>query len=434
MNLQRFIRWFFIALKNFLVLGVTLVLLTQSVLPPADQQEQIRAFTRDIEFNYVNWSLDAMAGKYAAFTVSTPRYLTVEQQRQIVNDYLNLVDQIDNLSAQIETIYADPKTTDPRAATADLSKQLAALKEKRSHLQPMAEAVLQYQVSVTIGEEGLGTGGQPIPPVLYHVTDLPYALIVSPRNVIRQEANISLVPGLSIDQITTLEQSVEKKLDVSALVVPVGGVGIYPTMVMSTTNLPWLLETISHEWTHNYLTLRPLGVNYDTTAQLRTMNETTANISGKEMGYLTLLQFYPDLAAKVSPPPSLVPEAPQAPNIPAPTPQPVNPNEFNFNQEMHKTRVEVDTLLAAGKISEAESYMETRRLFFWDHGYHIRKLNQAYFAFYGAYADEPGGGAAGKDPVGPAVQLLRSRSTSLADFLNRIAWMTNFSQLENALK
>jgi hypothetical protein len=75
--------------------------------------------------------------------------------------------------------------------------------------------------------------------------------------------------------------------------------------------------------------------------------------------------------------------------------------------------------------------MEQRRIFFWENGYHIRKLNQAYFAFHGAYADEPGG-AAGEDPVGAAVRALRAQSPSLAAFLNRISWMTSFEQLQRA--
>jgi hypothetical protein len=101
---------------------------------------------------------------------------------------------------------------------------------------------------------------------------------------------------------------------------------------------------------------------------------------------------------------------------------------------MHKTRVQVDSLLAEGKIKAAEDYMEQRRRFFWDHGYQIRKLNQAYFAFYGAYNDVPGGGAAGTDPVGPSVQQLRKQSKSLSDFLNRIAWVTSFDALQQELK
>jgi hypothetical protein len=79
--------------------------------------------------------------------------------------------------------------------------------------------------------------------------------------------------------------------------------------------------------------------------------------------------------------------------------------------------------------------MEARRQIFWDHGYHIRKLNQAYFAFHGAYADMPGGaaGSAETDPVGPAVRALRAQSASLAEFINRISWMWRFDQLEAAV-
>ncbi|MGC8857256.1 MAG: hypothetical protein ACP5QU_10740, partial [Anaerolineae bacterium] len=106
---------------------------------------------------------------------------------------------------------------------------------------------------------------------------------------------------------------------------------------------------------------------------------------------------------------------------------------FDFRAEMHATRVTVDALLAEGKIAEAEAYMEQRRQVFLQHGYLIRKLNQAYFAFYGAYADVPGG-AAGEDPVGPAVRALRAQSRSLKEFVQRIAWMTSFEQLQKAVQ
>ena len=100
---------------------------------------------------------------------------------------------------------------------------------------------------------------------------------------------------------------------------------------------------------------------------------------------------------------------------------------------MHETRLRVDDLLAAGRIGEAEVYMEIRRQYMWQNGYAIRKLNQAYFAFYGAYADHPGG-AAGKDPVGPAVRALREQSDSLADFLHKIMWVKSFEELEELVE
>jgi len=195
-------------------------------------------------------------------------------------------------------------------------------------------------------------------------------------------------------------------------------------MVMETTDINWLAEVISHEWIHNYLTLRPLGLLYMENPALRTMNETTAAIAGKELGRELVRRYYP---AYLPPPEVPQPETAQ-PN------ETVEPPAFDFRTEMRKTRVHVDALLQQGKVSEAESYMEQRRQVFWNNGYHIRKINQAYFAFYGAYADAPGGGAAGADPVGSAVRLLRQQSPSLRVFINQISWMSSFEQLDKVVK
>jgi hypothetical protein len=270
-------------------------------------------------------------------------------------------------------------------------------------------------------------GGQTFPPVLYHSTPLPNALIVSPRETIRQDENISIDPNMTLDQQVALEDEVTAGLNVSTLVVGIGGIGVYPTMVMQTNDLNWLTEVVAHEWIHNFLTLRPLGLNYETSPELRTMNETAASIAGKEIGRALIAQYYPELLPPPPPPPA--PEQPPAESHPVPA----EPPAFDFRQEMRITRVMVDELLAEGKIDEAEQYMEQRRLFLWENGYHIRKINQAYFAFYGAYADQPGG-AAGEDPVGAAVRALRSQSATLADFLDHIAWMSSYKQLKSAVE
>ena len=73
--------------------------------------------------------------------------------------------------------------------------------------------------------------------------------------------------------------------------------------------------------------------------------------------------------------------------------------------------------------------MDNRRILFVENGYNIRRLNQAYFAFHGAYADQPGG-AAGEDPVGEAVRSLRAQSETLAAFIRRIAWVTSYERLQ----
>ncbi len=117
------------------------------------------------------------------------------------------------------------------------------------------------------------------------------------------------------------------------------------------------------------------------------------------------------------------------PSAPAP-----EPPAFDYRAEMHETRLTVDEMLAVGKIEEAEAYMEARRQIFWENGYRIRKLNQAYFAFHGAYADSPGGTAgAREDPVGEAVRALRAQSPTLAAFISKISWMWSFEQLQKAV-
>lgn len=383
-----------------------------------DPVEQIRAYTRWIEFDYSAWITNALALKVSFGSLDFPNYLDAEEQHRAVIDYLRLLYQWYQVDGEITAIYANPAVSNPDAAAHDLLVQQADLKQQIDGQQPIVEAVIQNQVSVVAGEMGLGLGNQLVPPLLYHTTPLPLALIVSPRTEIKQIADISLKPDLTLDEITSLEDATASGLDVSSLVVPVGGVGVYPTMVSQTTDLNWLVKTIAHEWTHNYLTLRPVGALYMSSAEMRTINETTASIAGEEIGSAVIERFYPEFA----------PSPPQEPTPGQPPQEPAKP-EFDYRAEMHETRVKADALLAEGKIDEAEAYMEARRQFFWEHGYQIRKLNQAYFAFYGAYADQPGG-AAGEDPVGAAVRSLRAESKDLASFIRRVSWVTSYDGLK----
>ncbi|HEX9617909.1 MAG TPA: hypothetical protein VGA03_10890 [Anaerolineales bacterium] len=382
----------------------------------------MRFFSRPLEFDYVAWTLNAIGVKSSQYALRVSNYLPAEARRQVVLDYLDLAARIRTAEGHLFNIYGNPEILNPDQASALVRKQLEGLYALRDHTGPLAESILQGQISTIVAESGLSLGGQSIPPVLYHSTPLPTALIVSPREEIRQDANISLLPELAADERSKLEAQVDQALNVSSLVVDIGGIGVYPTMVMQTSDLNYLTEVVAHEWIHNFLTLRPLGINYLTSPELRTMNETTASIAGKEIGRATMERYYPELVPP--PPPTPAPPA-------AETPEP-EPPTFEFRVEMRITRETVDALLAEGEVEAAEAYMEERRIFLWENGYQIRKLNQAYFAFHGAYADEPGG-AAGEDPVGEAVRALRAQSPSLAAFINRMAWISSFEQLQQAV-
>ncbi len=394
--------------------------------PPASIGERVHLYTRYIEFDHAGWMLDALAVKFGQAALHSPHYFDDDARHQMVLDYLRLTDRILQAESELALIYANPAVADPLAVSAPLRAELDDLYLQQQRLAPLAESVLEAQVSLVLDELDLTVGGQPIPPVLFHISPLPWHLVISPRDRIEQAAVVSLVPDLTIDQQAALEAQIDAELDVSSLVVPVGGIGAYPTMVARTTSLDWLADVIAHEWIHNWLDLHPLGVNYATSPELRTMNETTASIAGKEIGRMVLARFYPELLVEYDAAAAVA--LPAGPFWPQGVPRP----RFDFRAEMHATRVRVDELLAEGRVEEAEAYMEERRQIFWLNGYPIRKLNQAYFAFYGAYADVPGG-AAGEDPVGPAVRALRQQSRSLTEFLRTIARMDSFEDLQAAI-
>jgi hypothetical protein len=419
---QRILR----GLELTLILFILSLVLGYSAPSGADELEKVRAYTRQIEFDYASWMSNAALVKLRAASIGAPHIFDNTAQKRIVFEYFWYTQQILEKEYQLEKIYADATIKDKELASESLRAELAVNYARQKELAPFAESTLQEQVGQVLAEIGLTAAGQPVPNVWYHVTPLPMALITSPRSRIEQTASISIETELTLDQISALESRVDEGLDVSSLVVNIGGVGVYPTMVMRSTDLNWILSTVAHEWIHNYLTLRPLGMLYSETPELRTMNETTASIAGNEIGTIVLERFYPELAT-----PSTTPRLVSAP-FGHPEPGDFLRPSFDFRAAMNETRVTADALLAEGKVDEAEAYMESRRLVFLRNGYLIRKLNQAYFAFHGAYADMPGG-AAGEDPVGPAVRALRAQSESLADFVNTISWMTDFQQLKNAV-
>jgi len=400
-----------------LMAGCTPALVASAWLP-TDTREQIRAYTRAVEFDYITWTLEAVQLKLQQASLSTHHYMHPDAQADWVRDFMALIAQIQIQESMLAQLHANPARASVAAQIEETTAWLEELYSQRSQRAPLAESILQAQVSQQLAAQGFTSGGQPLPPLLYHSTPLPWALIVSPRGQIAQEANLSLETELTLAEHMQIENAVASSLDVSTLVVPVGGVGTYPTMVAQTSSLNWLAEVIAHEWLHNYLSWHPLGLNYSTSQDLTTMNETAANLFGKEVGALLIREYYPEYA-------------------PPPGPSRVStegnqPPSFDFREEMHITRLRVDELLAAGNVEEAEAYMEARRLVFWENGYAIRKLNQAYFAFYGSYADSPTG-PAGEDPVGAAVRELRQHSGSLAEFIERMQDLTSFTELQALL-
>ena len=103
---------------------------------------------------------------------------------------------------------------------------------------------------------------------------------------------------------------------------------------------------------------------------------------------------------------------------------------FDFDVEMRKTRRRVDDLLADGSVEEAESYMEERRKLFVANGFNIRKLNQAFFAFHGTYAESP----TSVSPIGDQLHQLRDRMPDLGTFIGTVSRMSSYDKFLETLQ
>lgn len=440
LRLRRFIR------LGFLCLVLTWVLRGQPA--NTDRAGLISATVAPYRFNYVAWEIETLWEKFKQFFFGYQVYIPVEQHNQVVLDYLQLVGQIADLDAQLEALYMAEDNQGVTQTEEALRQQRARLYEREQELQPLAEPLIEQQVSVVLMEAGFSFLGQVLPPVSFRFVEPPDVLIISPRHIIRQDFAISL-RSLDLEERAALEARIESISPTdAAYITDVGGVGIWPAMVVETRHPAIAFEIVGHEWSHHYLAAFPLGFNYFTSPETRIINETTATVFGNAVALRVLQKFYADeIAAGMM----WIPDYPTLEDFQlAPPSLPeafVDSDSFHpladssewdvyrrraryttdfllgigqndaaqqtldtwentrrrrgissyidvdgratldRAREINRTRLSVDYLLSLEKIDAAESYMQSRRQLLG-----MRVLNQAWFAFNGGYQAEPGQG------------------------------------------
>ncbi|MDY6892186.1 MAG: hypothetical protein SVO26_00500 [Chloroflexota bacterium] len=365
-------------------------------------------------FSITRWEFENVFDKwgYRVAQVFHADTLSEAEKIQTVRDYLALNQQIHPLESALTREKAEGS-----GAAEDIASQetrLAALKTERSRLENQVEEIVERQIGAVLVEEGLsitliqGTETRLLfPPPDFEFDERLKLLIVSARHRIETIDTVLIKPDVSLEEMQEIEEQVEA-LGFSALVEPIGGVATYPSAIPQMTSIESLLSTTAHEWFHHYLFFRPLGQQYWSNYEMRTINETVADIAGDEVGRIVYQRHYGgDSGEQV--------ETPVEESEPA----------FDFNKEMREIRLAVDQYLVDGRIDEAERYMEEKRLFLARNGYYIRKLNQAYFAFHGTYADSP----TSVSPIGGQVRKLREQSPSLEDFIEAVSEVTSYEEL-----
>ena len=406
--------------KLIAISGLLLVCwLGGSCAPAQNLDSCLSAIVKPYHFSIARWESEAILYEVNQWVFSRDEKLDGEVQ--VVTEYFSSVERINTLRSEIAASKADNGTDE----LASLEAELDMLQERKLALEDAVERIVERQVRETLAQQGIFN---PIdkyiglrvsfPPVNFKLEKPPCLLVVSPRGRVESMREILLMPDLSLEEMESIEAEVDKR-GVSSLVVGIGGLGVtYPTLVTNQGGLRFTIDAVTEEWLHQYLVFRPLGFLYllDLTGvsrnyEIATMNETLASMVSKEIGAIVYEKYYTeyDNGANQSQ---------------------VAESGFDFNQGMREIRRAVDEYLARGEVEQAEEFMEQKRQYLASKGYHIRKLNQAYFAFYGTYADRP----TSISPIGLELKELRSQSASLKDFLNRVATMASRQNLRDRLR
>ena len=388
-----------------------LLLPLRGSLPTGTRWNMASLLARDHGYDWLAWLPSALGAKLGQALWGLRPFLDEADACRLLRDYLADLERAQALEARIDALYADPGQADPVAAGAALRGERDALRDSLRERQGLAESALEGQLAALLLDLGFGVAGQVLPPVAMRLSELPQVLVVSPRDEIRYEISIGLRP-LAVDLAVELEAEIEARLDASALVLPIGGIALYPAMVLESASIATLAETFAHEWLHHYLFAFPLGQAWDLDSEARVINETAAGLFAQRVAPLLLRRYYPELAPTLS-----------MQNVAW-----VSQASFDYGAEMDRTRRRVDDLLARGEVEAAEDYMERQRQRFAANGYAIRRLNQAWFAFHGGY-QSAARGPGGADLVGPAVRALLERSDSLHDWIVQIRGVTSTAQL-----
>ena len=417
----------------YVLLGVVLIL--NWLVPVGDRRSDTAVGAASLDYNYglVAWEFENFFDKWKhRVWTALPWTPTSEaDRREALDRYVNLVDELRAATDQLGG--AVSRSGPGNGEVFDAQATVDRLMAERDALRDGVEEFLEQAIADAVRSDEVDLVDSFVwPPVDFRIGSPPKLLVTSPRDVIRRGEEVLIDPGISVENMTNIENELAENEDLSALVLQVGGLASYPN-VIPTTDLKRLLDVAAHEWLHAYLIFNPLGRAYFSGGEIRSVNETLADIFGREVGLrvyseVTGEPFIAPMRPETALPRAITDEVPGDPSS-SDQEQGAEQQEFSFNRFMGETRSRADELLEQGLIDEAEAYMEARRVELLDHGVEIRKINQAYFAFNGTYAESP----SSTSPIARYLWDLREQVETVGELVRLMRSLGTYKEFEQLL-
>src|SRR5581483_972987 len=243
--------------------------------PTLTVEDRIRAEARPYQFDLVTWEA-------AQLQTRLPGVL---QQLRVPPPPDTPIASAEDAATIREFFDAVARWRAARAANAS-ADAAAALRAAWEAQRAATGAAIERAIGALASQQGLTAdtplGALLLPPPSFAVSEPPRVLVVSPRDHVEVAQSILLQPDVPLVAAEALEREVDG-LGMSGLVVPIGGIATYPAIVPLQSSAVETLSAVAHEWLHGYLFFRPLGRAYFTSYDARTLNETVADLAGREL-------------------------------------------------------------------------------------------------------------------------------------------------------
>ena len=407
---------------KFALAGVCLLVLI-GTRGDAMRLDVVQEIAAPYSYDIITWHLENFLSKWThrVFRAIPGNGISSEDRLARVEEYFALGVDASKLKSEIDRIAVN--ASDPgESGVVDVESELKELRARKRKLRADVEEAIEAGISEVARAAGLGVVGEFVfPPVDIRLTEPPKVLVTSPRDRIERSLEVLVDPHVDVGDREAMESRLLESEDLAAIVLDIGGVATYPASLYDGGNLRGTLRTAAHEWLHHYFFFGPLGQNMFKSPEMQVLNETAADLAGRELGGLA----YRFLGGALNAGEQGIAAVSASPTKP---PEP-SKDEFDFDSEMRETRRQTDLLLTQGRIVDAEVYMERQRLRFVANGHPIRKINQAYFAFNGTYAESPGSAS----PIGGQLREFRERMAGVGEFVEKIRGVSSYEEFLSML-
>ncbi|MFC1965040.1 hypothetical protein ACFLWG_03460, partial [Chloroflexota bacterium] len=233
-----------------------------SCAPARDFDGHLRSITKPYQFSIVQWEFRTLSDE--AEQAIWVRGGKSDNEADTVTEYFSANERMKTLNSEIEAINAGNN----EGKLASLEVELNRLQQQNMASAGTVERIIEKQIREVLSQQSIFNPLDKyirfkigFPPVNFKLEEPPHLLVISLRDRIENISRVLLRRDISLNDMESIEADVDE-LNVSSLVVGLGGLATFPSVIADSSDLRFTIDAAIEEWLHQYLAFKPLGFRY----------------------------------------------------------------------------------------------------------------------------------------------------------------------------